>query len=257
MPKNNKKSHARISYMPLVEPNPNPDSSVDREKWLREAAEGFVSPSRTNKEYYQVILKTLWPKGHGIPGPLVEEAKLRRAIDEYRGKPYVDTFRRVRELQGEEGFLGIVKGGNKYQLIHTTISSKRILRIHLKDSEWNAVLSRYQWKCAVCGRSPRDKRFQQDHKIPRLRGGGDDLDNWQPLCDECNNFKSTACRDCQLNCGQCSWAYPEKYKPFHIPGDLIQRLRAYAERIHKDPNEIVISLIENELEKEKVHKEDE
>jgi hypothetical protein len=23
---------------------------------------------------------------------------------------------------------------------------------------------------------------------------------WQPLCAECNNFKSTACRGCQLEC---------------------------------------------------------
>lgn len=236
--------------MPLQKPNPTLNPAINRENWLKEAVDGFVSPSKANKEYYEVILKTLWPEGHGIPGPLVDALDIRKAIDDYRGKPYVDTFRRVRELQGEEGFLGIVKGGNKYQLIDITISEKRIPRTHLTDLDWDTILNRYHYQCAVCGRLPERKGFQQDHKVPRLRGGGDVLDNWQPLCDECNNFKSTACRDCQLDCGDCSWAYPEKYKPLNIPGSVIQRLRAYAERINKDANKIVIELIEKELKKD-------
>lgn len=64
--------------------------------------------------------------------------------------------------------------------------------------------------------------------MPRLRGGSDEISNWQPLCDECNNFKSTACRDCQLDCETCCWAYPEKFKPFHIPGELVKCLREHA-----------------------------
>lgn len=119
----NKKSHARIAYMPLQTPNPTPDPNINREQWIETVSNGFVSPSKKNKEYYRVILETLWPEGHGIPGPCVEESQIRAAINAYRGTPYVDTFRRVRELQGEEGLLGIVKGGNKYQLIDLTVST--------------------------------------------------------------------------------------------------------------------------------------
>lgn len=181
MTNNQKKSHARITYEPTRSPNPNPSPDLeDRDTWINRVVDGFVSPSKSNKEYYRVILETLWPKGHGIPGPLVDGAQIREAIDAYRGKPYVDTFRRMRELQGEEGVRGIIKGGNKYQLVDLTVSQKRIPRTHLNDSDWGIVLATYHNVCAACGRSPEQIGFQQDHKVPRLRGGSDDLSNWQP-----------------------------------------------------------------------------
>lgn len=133
---NNKKSHARIAYNPTQTPCPVPTPELeDRDEWIEKVVEGFVSPSKTNKEYYKVILETLWPKGHGIPGPLVDGSQIRAAIDEYRGKPYIDTFRRMRELQGEEGLLGIIKGGNQYQLVDLTVSKKRVPRTHLNDTD--------------------------------------------------------------------------------------------------------------------------
>jgi len=148
----------------------------------------------------------------------------------------------------EEGLLGIIKGGNKYQLIDLTVSEKRIPRTHLNDSDWANVLTRYHGVCAACGRTQSEKGFQQDHKVPRLRGGGDDLDNWQPLCDECNNFKSTACRDCRLDCSTCCWAFPEKFKPLSIPGYLIERLRKYAEKTGTNPDKLITEYIENLIE---------
>lgn len=248
MSDNKRKSHARISYTPLKTPNTTPDPTIDREEWLKNAISGFVSPSATNKKYYAVILRTLWPEGHGIPGPIVDGSAIRKAIDNCHGTPYHDPFRRVRELQGEEGFLGIIKGGNSYQLIDLSISGKRIPRTHLNNQDWKGILNKYGNVCAACGRTQDKTGFQQDHKIPRLRGGSNDIENWQPLCDECNNFKSTACRDCHLDCGQCCWAYPEKYKPLNIPGSLVARLREYAKAISRDPNEIVITLITEKLE---------
>ena len=245
------KSHARITYQPLQQPNTVSCDNTERDKWLKKVCSEFVSPSKKNKEYYTVILHTLWPQNHGIPGPLVEESTIRQAINDYRGTPYVDTFRRMRELQGEEGFLGIIKGGNKYQLVHLNVSEKRVPRTHLNKNEWDSVLEKYNGICAVCGRSPAEKGFQQDHKIPRLRAGGDNIDNWQPLCDECNNFKSTACRDCHLDCSRCCWAFPEKYKPLQIPTETIEKLRHYAKNINTTPDDIVTTLINNFLESNK------
>jgi 5-methylcytosine-specific restriction endonuclease McrA len=45
--------------------------------------------------------------------------------------------------------------------------------------------------CAMCGRTPLTDgvRLQVDHKVPKEWGGSDDLDNLQPLCEECNRGK--------------------------------------------------------------------
>ncbi len=242
-----RKSHARIESQPLEKPNPTPDSSVDRDQWLDKVCGEFVSPSFANKGYYRVVLELLWPKGHGIPGPIVSESEIRQAIDNSRGKPYYDPFRRVRELQGEEGFLGIHKSGNKYQLVDLTVGEKKIPRVHLSTNDWNIVLNKYNNVCVACGCSQNEDGFQQDHKIPRDRGGSDELDNWQPLCDACNIMKSTACRACKEDCTQCCWAFPEKYKPLKIAGETISRFRAYADEIQKDPDLLLSEIIEKEI----------
>ena len=110
------------------------------------------------------------------------------------------------------------------------------------------LLAKYNHVCAACGRTTKDTGFQQDHKVPRLRGGSDEISNWQPLCDECNNFKSTACRDCQLDCETCCWAYPEKFKPFHIPGVLVICLREHAQKLGRNPDELLTEIITNYIE---------
>ena len=45
--------------------------------------------------------------------------------------------------------------------------------------------------CAMCGSSPLvdGVRLQVDHKVPKEWGGSDDVDNLQPLCEECNRGK--------------------------------------------------------------------
>lgn len=241
-----RKSHARSNFGQAQPPNPIGDDAA-RSRWLKTVIDGFVARSKANKRYYAAILKALWPKGHGIPGPLVEEPDIRRAVDRVRGKPYVDTFRRMRELQGEEGVKGIIKSGNRYQLVDLTISEKRTPRTHLDDKDWDTVLNAYGNRCAVCKKTAPEVQFQQDHKVPRLRGGGDNLENWQPLCNECNNFKSTSCRGCQHDCKKCPWAFPESYKPFNISGELVKNVREYSEKTGCDPDRFVEDAIRRAL----------
>src|SRR5690348_2154526 len=80
---------------------------INRDNWINAVCADFVAIP-ANKAIYRVVLETLWPQGHGIPGPHVKETQLRETINGYRlsiGKSeYYDPFRRVRELQGEEGF---------------------------------------------------------------------------------------------------------------------------------------------------------
>lgn len=46
-------------------------------------------------------------------------------------------------------------------------------------------------RCAQCGRTPLDDgvKLVVDHKIPQSWGGGNELENLQPLCNECNHGK--------------------------------------------------------------------
>lgn len=250
----NRKSRGRQKFLPLA-PVSEKDvpGNLSREAWLEEVSQSFVSPSEANKSYYRVLLEELWPAGHGIPGPRVREDQLRDAIERFRKnqhsgnkpyKPYVDVFRRLRELQGEEGVTGIGREGKTYQLVSLSLSEKRIPRVKLSDLDWQQILETYKHTCAVCGRSEPEVRFQQDHKIPRTRGGGNELNNWQPLCDECNNFKSTSCRGCQLACEQCSWAFPERFAPLRLSSDNIYKLRQYAISTDLDPHELLNRVVE-------------
>lgn len=226
---------SRASKGLLITPRTAPNhSEARREKWLADAAGGFVSPSHSNKRYYSVILQRLWPAGHGIPGPVVTENEVRIAIDAFRkesGKdPYKDVFRRVRELQGEEGFTCIVKEGTRYQLQSLEVNAKREPRAQLPKADWIALKERHGYKCASCGAQEPEVQLSPDHKRPRNRNGSNDLENWQPLCEQCNNIKSNSCRGCVLNCDVCSWAYPEEYKQLVISDENKELIKRAADK---------------------------
>ena len=242
-----RKSKARIEQSVLLPPATEPNGLIDRDTWIEETSSGFISKSPSNRFIYTVILETLWPKDHGIPGPIVDREEIRKAVDIAKGKTYIDTFRRLRELQGEEGLLGIVKQGNQYQLIDLNVYPKKTPRTHLSDEKWSRILIHYGNKCAVCGAAPGEKGFQQDHKVPRSRGGTDAITNWQPLCDSCNNIKSTSCRSCTEDCSKCGWSYPEFYRPVKVPGSVLRMLHEYADSNHIDADEWVTALILNNI----------
>ncbi len=245
MPTPKRKSHSKLTskQTPLLTPVTTPNTLVARSEWLESASKGFVALGRSNRQIYRIILETLWPEGHGIPGPIVDREDIRAAIDAAKGTSYRDPFRRLRELQGDEGFKGIHQQGTKYQLVTLTISQKKRPRTHLADANWAKVVAHYGGVCAACGASPGDEGFQQDHKVPRDRGGTDDLENWQPLCDACNNLKSVACRGCTQECSKCCWAFPEYYKPLKIPGPVVQMVRQYAQQHGVDVDQTVINWI--------------
>ena len=228
---------------------------INREEWLKNASTGFVNSAPANRNYDKLILETLWPPDHSIPGPVISLTEIRQVIDNFRGvgEPYKDVPRRIRELQGEEGFLGIQKYGNgaytRYQLVNLEISPKRTQRIKLSNTLWEQILAKYQHCCAVCGRESSVVRLDQDHKIPRLRGGGNEADNWQPLCGECNNFKSTACRGCTLECNQCPWAFPEYFAPIKISAKRIQIITKIAKEKGLTAAEMLDRIIQDYLDR--------
>jgi hypothetical protein len=239
MPSEKRKSKARIKQSALLTPNLEPNLLVDRDEWIEEATTGFIAKSAANRGIYKVILEILWPKGHGIPGPIIDSKSIRSAVDAAKGKPYLDVFRRLRELQGDEGFLGVIKQGNQYQLIDLNVYAKKTPRTQLSDDKWSLVVKHYKSVCAVCKSTPDEGGFQQDHKVPRARGGTDATSNRQPLCDSCNNLKSVACRACREDCSKCGWSYPEFYRPIKLPGSTLRSLHKYADEQQLDANALV------------------
>lgn len=239
---------SRASKGLIVEPRTTPnESEARREKWLADAEVGFVSSSPTNKLYYAVILKALWPAGHGIPGPPLSEDDIRASIDAFRHaqdkKPYKDVFRRLRELQGEEGFTSIIKEGTRYQLQNLEMSQKREPRAKLSKKDWAALKEKYGYRCASCGKQEPDVKLSPDHRIPRSRNGSNELGNWQPLCEQCNNVKSNTCQGCTLNCSVCSWAFPGEYKQLIITDDNKELVKRAADKDKIPQSDLVNTIL--------------
>ncbi|MGB8772050.1 MAG: HNH endonuclease signature motif containing protein [Candidatus Korobacteraceae bacterium] len=246
----------RASKGLLLTPRITPsESEARRKKWLADAEAGFVSPTIANKIYYSVILRALWPRGHGIPGPVLTESEIRAAVDAFRAKhgdkPYKDVFRRMRELQGEEGFTSIRKEGNRYQLQSLEISQKREPRAKLGKAEWERLKEQYGHKCAHCGAQEPDVKLSPDHKIPRTRHGPNDFGNLQPLCEQCNIRKSSACAGCTLNCNICPWAFPNEYKQITIADDNKELARRAAEKLKVSQSDLVNTILRDYFNKAK------
>lgn len=55
------------------------------------------------------------------------------------------------------------------------------------EAEWISVLSRWDHRCARCGKGG---EMTRDHVIPLSHGGSNDWTNLQPMCHLCNSLKS-------------------------------------------------------------------
>lgn len=51
------------------------------------------------------------------------------------------------------------------------------------------VLYRSKWRCHYCGEPLNRYNFQVDHRIPKDRGGTDELENLVASCQPCNSSK--------------------------------------------------------------------
>jgi len=219
--------------------------SVARAEQIERICAGFVSPGKANRAIYRVILETLLPEGAGVPGPILTRADFHQAVRKI--KPgYKDVFRRVRELQGEEGLQGIIQNGERYQLAHLAVGQKRSPRQPVNKTVKQAILEKQGWRCAVCSTPIHVgsvSRFDPDHRVPRVRGGGNDQSNLQALCPACNNNKSTQCSNCQLECQTCPWAYPEKYHSPIIRSEILERLSKLARARNMSTTDLTNNLL--------------
>ncbi len=241
-----KRSSTGTLYEPATSQTHSPEY---RANWLAKAKATFNAPDSANAKYYGIILDLLWPDSHGLPGPAVSEKDIRARLDEVRvaegKKPYVDPFRRMRELQGDEGFTSIVKSGTKYQLQSTDIGPKREPRSKPRAALWRAIKAEADGACSKCGLKEPEIKLSPDHRIPRSRGGSNDDPNWQPLCVSCNTLKSVSCQNCTRLCNVCYWAYPERYAQLDVADTYRGKIREEAEKHKISQNEALNKILKD------------
>jgi len=69
--------------------------------------------------------------------------------------------------------------------------STKTVRPVISKKVRSLVLSRDMNKCVKCGRGVKDGvKLEVDHKLPYEKGGTDDIENLQTLCQDCNKGKS-------------------------------------------------------------------
>lgn len=128
--------------------------------------------------------------------------------------------RRIRELRDELGY--DIETGSMHGKPHYRLRSKKRLptklRTYLGSAQKKELLQSMPPNCSICGKSfNKDRKSVFDHKVPLLRDGEGSKENFQLVCQECNNQKRTQCKGCSLDCKNCFFAFPENYpKPILI-----------------------------------------
>ncbi|MGO4859659.1 HNH endonuclease [Arthrobacter sp. 2MCAF14] len=117
--------------------------------------------------------------------------EIRNHATSIMGESHSQTDRRVRGLRDVYGIVVPclwIGGAQRYVLQglrppgdprRRAISGKLRARVLLSQ------------RCAQCGKTPTQDfvKLEVDHKLPLTWGGDNDVDNLQPLCQECNNGK--------------------------------------------------------------------
>ncbi len=101
---------------------------------------------------------------------LQPDASLTYPLEKYRGKVTKDINEAI------------------YSVFPKKIPYKK--RRKLDSRLRHEVFKRDGYKCKECGASKEDKMLHADHIIPFSKGGTDELENLQTLCDDCNLAKS-------------------------------------------------------------------
>jgi 5-methylcytosine-specific restriction endonuclease McrA len=79
---------------------------------------------------------------------------------------------------------------------------KRGVETHFTREQWQELKSQYGHTCLGCGHQEPEIKLTPDHVIALCGGGGNGIENIQPLCLSCNCSKGTMTVDYR----PCFWA---------------------------------------------------
>ena len=107
---------------------------------------------------------------------------------EKEGLPAQDVRRATRDLASKGKLVKPQRGIFKYV---PDQDRERELQ-DFSQAVKQAILKKYNYRCIVCGQGKEDGiDIAVDHKIPREKGGTNDIENGQVLCTKHNNLKKT------------------------------------------------------------------
>ena len=112
-----------------------------------------------------------------------------------RGKPLSTEHRRkLSETEKGEKAHNWKGGVSKRKGYSNFMKRRRNIRklnnggSHTLD-EWETLKAQYNWTCPCCKRKESTIKLTEDHIIPIIKGGSDNIENIQPLCRSCNSSK--------------------------------------------------------------------
>ena len=197
-----------------------------------------------------LILQRLWDEGDEFPRGWVSSSELLLLTKQ----KYFD--RRVRELRDEVGCdieTAQQRGEHVYRLASEEVKAANP-RGYLSIAQKRALFQSAAFRCAICSRAftAGVRGLQADHKVPLNRGGKHSLENWQPLCVECNVAKRRACAGCDLECAKCPWAFPEQIGrrvQLTLSEDLEAAIQELSKQSARPSSEVLLDLIRTGLAK--------
>jgi len=173
-------------------------------------------PTDAHRQIYVILYER-----RNDPPTMIE---IREEMTRRLGESHSQIDRRVRDLRE---FFDIsaerVDGTHRYRLVGPT-SGTRERRDAVTGKDRAAVLA--PARCARCGRSPlkHDVVLVVDHVVPLKWGGRNVIENFQPLCEQCNGEKSDyfATFDVFSNEIRAAAKYDEPHKRI---GELLKAFR--------------------------------
>lgn len=120
--------------------------------------------------------------------------ELREPMQQAYGENPNQVDRRMRQLRDRFEVRAVYLGGAYRYRLGTKTSGPSSQDVDRGISKRTRAQVLARQRCAQRGRRPVDDgiKLVVDHKLPQHWGGGDELENLQPLCEECNHGKQAS-----------------------------------------------------------------